>query len=57
MIYHCCGALPLLVEFPCGYQNLPDNPDEILDIGLFALEEVVAFGAAYRFRPPDPKWK
>jgi hypothetical protein len=57
VIYHCCGALPLLVEFPCGYQNLPDNPDEILDIGLLALEEVVAFGTAYRFRPPDPKWK
>jgi hypothetical protein len=56
-IYHCCGALPLLVEFPCGYQNVPDNPDEILDIGMLALEEVVAFGAAYRFRPPDPKWK
>ena len=56
-IYHCCGALPLLVEFPCGYQNVPDNPDEILDVGMFALEEVVAFGAAYRFRPPDPKWK
>lgn len=57
VIFHCCGALPLLIEFPCGYQNLPDNPDEILDIGMFALEEVVAFGAAYRFRPPDPKWK
>lgn len=57
VIYHCCGALPLVLEFPCGYQNLPDNPDEILDIGLFALEEVAAFGVAYRFRPPDPKWK
>jgi hypothetical protein len=57
VIYHCCGALPLLIEFPCGYQNLPDSHDEILDIGLFALEEVVAFGTAYRFRPPDPKWK
>lgn len=57
VIYHCCGAVPLLVEFPCGYQNVPDSPDEILDIGMFALEEVVTFGAAYRFRPPDPKWK
>jgi len=57
VIYHCSGALPLLVEFPCGYQNVPDNPDEILDIGMFALEEVAAFGTAYRFRPPDPKWK
>jgi hypothetical protein len=57
VIYHCCGALPLLIEFPCGYQNVPDNPDEILNIGMFALEEVVAFGTAYRFRPADPKWK
>ena len=57
VIYHCCGALPVVVEFPCGYQNVPDSPDEILDIGLYALEEVAAFGAAYRFRPPDPKWK
>jgi hypothetical protein len=46
-----------LVEFPCGYQNVPDTPEEILDIGLFALEEVVQFGTAYGFRPPDPAWK
>jgi len=57
MIYHVCGALPLLVEFPCGYQNLPDNHDEILDIGMYVLEEIIAFGAAYGFRPPDPRWK
>ena len=57
VIYHCCGALPLVVEFPCGYQNVPDNPGDILDTGMFALEEVVAFGTAYRFRPLDPKWK
>jgi len=49
--------LPMLVEFPCGYQNLPDNLDEILDIGMYVLEEIVAFGADYRFRPADPKWK
>lgn len=51
------SGLPLVAEFPCGYQNVPDNPGELLDIGLFALEEVAALGAAYRFRPPDPKWK
>jgi hypothetical protein len=57
LIYHCCGALPLLIEFPCGYQNTPDSFDELLDTGMLALEEVVAFGSAYRFRPPDPKSK
>ena len=57
VIYHCCGTLPLLVEFPCGYQNLPNNPNEILDTGMFALEEVAAFGVAYRFRPADPTSK
>lgn len=55
MAYHCCGALPLCVEFPCGYQNYPDNHGEILDIGMYALEEVIAFGASYGFRPPDPR--
>jgi len=53
MIYHLCGALPLVVEFPCGYQNEPDNPDDILDIGMLVLEEVIAFGNAYGFRPPE----
>jgi len=57
MIYHVCGALPLLVEFPCGYQNVPDNPDEVCDIGMYVIEEIVAFGAAYGFRPEDPRWK
>jgi len=57
LIYHACGALPMLVEFPCGYQNVPNNLDEILDIGLYVIEELVAFGTAYRFRPQDPKWR
>ena len=50
-IYHVCGALPLLIEFPWGYQNLPDNHDQILDIGLAVIDEVSRFGARYRFRP------
>jgi len=56
-LYHACGALPLTIEFPCGWQNLPDNHGAILDIGLTVLEEVCAFGARYRFRPTDPRWK
>ena len=55
LVYHCCGALPALVEFPWGYQNRPDNHGEILDIGMYVLEEVVAFGTAYGFRPPEPR--
>ena len=50
-VYHACGALPLLIEFPWGYQNLPDNHDTILDIGLAVIDEVVRFGAHYGFRP------
>jgi len=55
LAYHCSGALPLLVEFPCGWQNLPDSHAEILDIGMLVLEEVVAFGTAYGFLPDHPK--
>ena len=56
-LYHACGALPLTIEFPCGWQNLPDNFSDILDVGLTVLGEVCAFGARYRFRPLDPRWK
>jgi hypothetical protein len=56
-IYHACGALPLVVEFPCGWQNVPDNHAEILDISLTVLEEIAAFGNRYRFRPQDPAAK
>jgi len=55
LIYHACGALPLLVEFPCGWQNVPDTFDEVLDIGMTVLEEIARFGNAYRFRPQEPK--
>ena len=50
------APLPLLGEFPCGYQNFPDTHEEILDICMYVLEEVIAFGTAYGFRPPDPLW-
>jgi len=53
-VYHACGGLPLTVEFPCGWQNLPDSHRGILDIGLAVLDEIAFFGAAYRFRPRDP---
>ena len=53
IIYHACGAMPLLVEFPCGYKPFPYTFIQVLDIGLAALEEIVAFGTANRFRPYD----
>ena len=53
-VYHACGALPLLVEYPYGYQNLPDNCETILDIGLTVIDEIAAFGNRYRLRPRDP---
>lgn len=54
-LYHASGALPLVVEFPMGWQNVPDTHDEILDIGLTVLEEIAAFGSRYRFRPNEPR--
>jgi hypothetical protein len=53
LIYHTCGALPLLVEFPCGYQNNPDTLDELLDISMTTIQEIIRFGAEYRFRPRE----
>jgi len=54
-IHHACGAVPLVIEFPCGWQNLPDNHDDILDIGLTVLEEISVFGTFYPFLPPNPR--
>lgn len=50
-IYHACGALPVLVEFPEGWQNMPDNHQDILDIGLTVIDEIANFGLEYGFRP------
>ena len=57
MIYQVCGALPLLVEYPCGYQNLPDTHEAVADICMTVIEEIVAFGNTYGYRPTDPTWK
>lgn len=53
-VYHACGALPVVVEFPCGWQNVPGTHQGILDIGLAVLDEISRFGNRYRFRPRDP---
>ncbi|MBN1670891.1 MAG: hypothetical protein JXR37_07655 [Kiritimatiellae bacterium] len=54
MVYHACGALPLVSEFPQGWLNRPDSHRDILDIGLHVIDEICAFGSRYRFRPTDP---
>ena len=55
LIYHTCGALPLVVEFPSGDKGQPATFDEILDVGMYALEEIIGFGVEHRFRPQDPR--
>jgi len=51
MVHHACGALPLIVEFPWGYKNVPDNHDDILDFGLTVLEEILCFADHFGYRP------
>ncbi len=55
LIYHTCGALPLLVEFPVGYKDFPYRFDEVLDIGMSVLEEILLFAEADRFRPQNSR--
>jgi hypothetical protein len=54
LVYHACGALPLMVEFPAGWEGVCGSFKEILDIGLYMLEETFAFGVSYQFRPSGP---
>lgn len=55
LVYHVSGALPLLVEFPCGFDNLPSTHEEILDICMTAIEEIIVFGNTYGYRPRNPR--
>lgn len=45
------GSLPLLFEFPNGQKHNPYKLEEIVDVGLFLLEELLVFGSRFRFRP------
>lgn len=54
-VYHASGALPLLIEFPWGYQNDPDNHDDILDIGMTVIHEICFFGNRYGLRPKESR--
>jgi len=51
-IHHHCGALPLLMEFPCGDREPFESHEAILDLSMAALEETLIFGDIYGFRPP-----
>ncbi len=51
-LHHHCGALPVLLEFPCGEPAPPGTLDEILDVSMAALTELLTFGALHGFRPP-----
>ncbi len=54
MIFHCCGALPVVVEFPRG-NGKAENFDAILDIGLCVFEEMLTLGVAKGFIPDWPQ--
>lgn len=52
-VYHVCGALPLLCEFPSGCAPAPYTLDQMLDLGLQVLEETLLFGHTDGFRPNE----
>ena len=52
-VHYASGALPLLFEFPHGLRGKPYTLDEILDTGLTMLEEVLGFGTAWGYLPPE----
>ena len=54
MIYHCCGALPVVVEFPHGHVKAADF-NQVLDIGLCVFEEMLTLGVAKGFIPDWPQ--
>jgi Zinc carboxypeptidase len=49
-IWHVSGALPLLCEMPDGI-GVPMSMEEIVDIGLLAVEEVLSFAHTQTLRP------
>jgi hypothetical protein len=50
-IYHVCGALPVLCEFPTGAEPAVLEPGVMLDAGLAVLEEVLFFAHRDGLRP------
>lgn len=41
--YHVCGATPVMCELPSGGAEYPFTLDDLLDIGLIAIEETLLY--------------
>jgi len=50
-VYHVCGALPMLCEFPHGGEDAPFTCEQMLDIGLLTLEEILFYAHHDGLRP------
>ena len=50
-IYHVCGALPVLCEFPTGAAPAVMTAETMLDIGLIVLEEFLLYAHRDGLRP------
>ena len=50
-VYFTCGAMPILCELPTGYELAPFSCDEMLDIGLIAIEEMLFYAHRDGLRP------
>jgi len=50
-VYHVCGAMPMLCEFPAGTHTHYYSCDQMLDIGLLALEEILFYAHTDGLRP------
>lgn len=49
--YHVCGGLPMLCELPNGGKEWYCSCDDMLDLGLFVIEEILAFAHSDGLRP------
>lgn len=50
-VYHVCGAMPILCEFPSGNDLRYMDHHELLDIGLITLEEILFYAHRDGLRP------
>ena len=50
-VYHQCGAMPILCEFPSSTTGHDLTMATILDVGLAALAAMAAYGVEFGFRP------
>lgn len=50
-VYHVCGTMPVMCEFPAGADIAPYTPEQMLDIGLITLEEILFYAHHDGLRP------